>query len=966
MKNMSLAFKISATFIILSAIIISFLYVVFYNLFEERMMQSEREKVILIAQTIEPTISINYFLNLPENINTLAANTLKNKLISSMDITIDNDKIWNSPVNDTTDQILVKFPIKDIMTLEIIGSININYDLANFHQSFKKIKFKIITYLLLLGLLFIAIAFYTRYLLKPLSYIAQKVQNYQIGTEIDFSSIRVEKETAAIVNAFEFMLLNIREHTVLLERYKQSVDESAIVAKIDLNTTISYVNDEFLRLSGYNRNELIGSKYNAIFHQDVRKNLYMELSSTLDSKQIWKGTIIHKHKDGTPFYVKTTIVPILDENQNLIEYISISSDITELEKTRKDIEIAAKVKGEFLANMSHEIRTPMNGILGFTKLLQDTNLDNKQQEYLDIIDGSTNSLLGIINDILDLSKLESGKFELDITQINPFIEFNRTASLFMAKAKEKNINFKAIIDPKITECISIDLLRIQQVVSNLISNAIKFTPIDGTITLYINYIESLDNKMKIRIGVKDSGIGIPKDKQQQIFEAFSQADSSTTRQFGGTGLGLSISAHLVSLMDGILDVESIEGLGSNFFFEIPIDTCKGKYSVEKLFQQLNLTILCESDKFTQEQEKIIQYLQILKISYTPLYNYSQSTILEKDSICILFCTKNIKIIDYLLSLEIKSIYICDYSKDIYNSEKLTVINDIQNNLSSLYNTLLNIGAKMSSDTTSIISSKDTQQKTYKGDVLVAEDNLVNQILIKEILSGYKLKPTIVSNGQEAVDKVLEEKFDLILMDINMPIMDGLTALKTLKKHNIKIPIVALTANAMAEDKEKFLKKGFNHYLSKPIVLDKLDEVLNRYLSTLVCDVEDKKISIDILENANDKLEKIPKYVDIQLIKEELHIPQKMITMLLKTYLDECQIQMKELQKSIDTLDFKAIEFAAHSIKGSSANLRIIDVEKLAKTIEDKAKQEKENNLVQSYQELVEIISKVEIEIYTFK
>jgi len=851
MKSLSLAFKINTTFIILSTVIISFLYIVFYNLFEDRMMQSEREKAVLIAQTIEPLVSMNYFLNITENIDTLAANTVKHKLISSMEIIINDKKVWFSQLSETGEKILVKYPIKDTISSEIIGSINIHYNLDNFHQSFEKIRSKIRNYLVFLGLLFIAIAFYTRHLLKPFSQIAQKVKNYQVGTELDFSSIKVERETAAIINAFESMLLTIGEHTLLLERYKQSVDESAIVAKIDLNTVITYVNDEFSRLSGYSREELIGIKYNTIFHQDVEKNIFEELSNTLDSKQIWRGTIIHNHKDGTPFYVKTTIVPILDKNHNLIEYVSISSDITELEKTRKDVEMAAKVKGEFLANMSHEIRTPMNGILGFTKLLQDTSLDKKQQEYLDIIDGSTNSLLGIINDILDISKLESGKFELDVTQVNPFIEFKKTASLFMAKAKEKNITFKVIVDPKVSKCISIDLLRIQQIVSNLISNAIKFTPIEGNITLYIKYIDTLNDKMKIRIGVKDSGIGIPKDKQQQIFEAFSQADSSTTRQFGGTGLGLSISAHLVSLMDGMLNVESLEGLGSDFFFEIPVDICESKHSKENPSLELN-----------------------------------------------------------------------------------------------------------------IVQDMDSRKKTYKGDVLIAEDNLVNQILIKEILSGFNIEPLIVSNGEEAVESALKMSFDLILMDINMPVMDGVEALNILKGQNVKTPIVALTANAMAEDKENLLKKGFDNYLSKPIVLDNLNKVLDKYLTHSNSEIknEEEAIITNKKQSEPQMQEESKKHVDVKFIEEELNIPKEVINMLLEAYLEECESQMQALQKSIDELDFKTIAFAAHSIKGASANLRITSIEETSKIIEDKAKQEDKTDLTQTYKELVEMMLKVETEI----
>jgi signal transduction histidine kinase len=261
---------------------------------------------------------------------------------------------------------------------------------------------------------------------------------------------------------------------------------------------------------------------------------------------------------------------LLDQKQLNVK---LDTEQKKLEQALVVAENAARVKGEFLANMSHEIRTPMNGILGFIQLFERTNLDEKQKHFVSIMHTSAKTLLGIINDILDVSKLESGKFELDITEVNPFSECEKASMIFMPKIKEKEIEFSREIDPNIDTCLKLDLLRMQQIVSNLLGNAIKFTPQKGKILLYIKLLEKTEQKSTLRVGVKDSGIGISKESQEHIFEAFSQAAISTTRKFGGTGLGLTICSRLVTLMGGVLKVESQEGEGSHFFFDIEVESC---------------------------------------------------------------------------------------------------------------------------------------------------------------------------------------------------------------------------------------------------------------------------------------------------------------------------------------------------------------------------------------------------------
>ena len=368
----------------------------------------------------------------------------------------------------------------------------------------------------------------------------------------------------------------------------------------------------------------------------------------------------------------------------------------ETKKHIEEIEKLSKIKSEFLANMSHEIRTPLNAILGFIKIMKEED-DGKFEKYLNIIDSSSQTLLTIINDILDLSKIESGKMKIEKINFSSE-ELYHTIELFEEKADEKNIDYKVKFI-NIPEYLYSDVHRLKQILSNLISNAIKFTPENKKIEIVLEY-----NDNKLYVNVKDEGIGIPQDKLENIFKPFSQADNSTTRKYGGTGLGLTISHKLVEMLGGELKVKSKVGKGSEFYFTIPIK--KGKKLETKISNNHNIP-------------KGIQ-------------------------------------------------------------------------------------------------------------LLIVEDNIANQMFMKVILNKLNINFDIANNGLEAIDKYKSNKYDLILMDVNMPIMNGIEATKEIRKTDKNIPIIALTASALEGDKEKFLNAGMNDYLSKPLDIEKLKVVLEKY------------------------------------------------------------------------------------------------------------------------------------------
>ena len=498
-----------------------------------------------------------------------------------------------------------------------------------------------------------------------------------------------------------------------LEEQKKALDEHSIVAITDIKGIITYVNDKLIQISGYSKKELIGSNHSLLNSGIYKKEFWKDMYKTISNKKIWKYEICNKAKDGSLYWVDTTIFPILDSNSDIKNYIVIRTDITkrkineiDLFEAKEKAIVSANTKSEFLANMSHEIRTPLNAILGFIGLLKDESV-GKSLEYVNIIDTSSKSLLKIIEDILDFSKIESGKLDIDKIDFNVKSEFEIITHLFDLKCSEKNISLTLNIDKSLPQVINSDPLRIKQIISNLISNAIKFTDNGKKIIVDIRY-----KKNFLNVYVKDEGKGIAKDKLSHIFEAFGQEDSSTTREYGGTGLGLSISSELTKLLGGELKVKSEIGIGSEFYFSIPASIGKEIIKIEK-----------NRDNISFENKKI----------------------------------------------------------------------------------------------------------------LLAEDNKANQMFMKVVFKKLKLEFDIACDGLEAIESFKNNKYDIILMDENMPNMNGIEATKNIleieKENNlVHTPIISLTANALKGDRERFLSAGMDEYMTKPVNMEKLNTILERLLA----------------------------------------------------------------------------------------------------------------------------------------
>jgi len=507
---------------------------------------------------------------------------------------------------------------------------------------------------------------------------------------------------------------------------------------------------------------------------------------------------------------------------------------------------ANQAKDLFLANMSHEIRTPLNGIVGFTQLLKSTETTDEQEEFIAIIENSSDNLLAIVNDILDLSKIKADKVEIESIAFDPVEKFEASMESYAAKAEEKNIDFNVYADPTLPSDIMGDPTKISQILVNLISNAIKFTPSHGTIDVSAQKISEIDEEVTIKFSVADSGIGITEEQKKNIFDAFSQADISTSRKFGGTGLGLAISGKLTSLMGGVLDIESEEGEGSTFFFTLTFkkpDYAKAREIGQFATHTVGYLIpeIGADWRLDPNLEAYVEHTAATLIGYTDGELFEKSVPLPE----VLFIEHQYRKrggeVEKYLDLDTKVVLITSASKKKSLKgfeERIDRTFYKPLNLTKVLKSL-EILSEKSSTTSSTQAVEVNKNITFENiHALVAEDNAINQKLIKSVLNGFGIEVTLANNGEEAVRERMQNEYDIIFMDIQMPVMGGIEAtgeIIKLEEKNRKhhVPIIALTANALEGDREKYINAGMDNYLSKPIELEKLNVLIQSYFPNRV-------------------------------------------------------------------------------------------------------------------------------------
>lgn len=821
--------------------------------------------------------------------------------------------------------------------------------------------------------------------------------DHEIFDEI---SLLTDRELTKVMQTYSLKLEEkeraIEEEHQWGEQYHDIVDHMLLVSRSDLNGNITYVNDSLCKVYGYSKEELIGKNHN-IFHNSKNPDtIFTTLWETLNAKKAWQGTIFNLKKDGSDAYINLYIFPILDRNGDILEYTSTQIDLTELytankliqehktnleqevkkrteelnqsrlvlKRAKETAEIALRSKSDFFANMSHEIRTPMNAIIGMTHLILQTELDEKQRNYAEKVYRSAEMLLGIINDILDISKIESNKLEIEAIDFSLFEVLDDLVNVVELKAKEKSVELNYWVEEDIPSVLIGDPLRLGQILTNLASNAVKFTEKDGDISISIEKQSEDSSSVMLKFCVADSGIGISQDQQKTLFDSFSQADSSTTRKYGGSGLGLAISKKLAELMGGEIWVESDLGKGSRFYFTIRLKKHKHAMNEEvkeenSTLSKLRVLVVDDNDtsrtilskiisKFTQSVDEASNGKRAIELI--------QEKELTDSGFDLMLIDWKMKGMDGIMT--IKTI---QEDPDIkYQPNVIMITAHGVEDASSMAQDVT-IGHFLTKPVTfdkvydaieTIMGSRPAKEVVteHKSDddaldlsplngaeVLLVEDNDINQELALDLLNSIGINATLAENGREALQALEKQDFDGILMDCQMPVMDGYEASKKIREQEKfkTIPIIALTANAMIEDREKALAHGMDDHIAKPIRPYDMFVTLLKWIKPSKS--IDKKHPLQIQEEnislPNIKGIDLNKGLTITQNKKELYLK------LLKKFRASHDDFIQKFEKCFEADQLSKAVLLAHTLKGTAGNIGATELYESASILEQLCKNE---------------------------
>ena len=669
--------------------------------------------------------------------------------------------------------------------------------------------------------------------------------------------------------------------------------------------------------------------------------------------------------------------------EDITSQVILSEQLT---KAKLEAEKATRTKSEFLANMSHEIRTPIHTIIGMSELLQETSLDAEQKEYAGQVEFSAEVLLSLINDILDVEKIEAGKLKLERIEMDVLDVAYSAVDLVALEAHKKNLETVLYIDPDVKHLVYGDPTRLRQVIVNLFNNAMKFTH-EGEIELKISTVEETASDIVLLFRVRDTGIGIPKAKLDKLFKGFSQVDSSTTRKYGGTGLGLTISKNLAGLMSGEIGVESKESIGSTFWFtakfkkqdkESPYIEFIQKYEDERVLivddnptaREILSMYLSELGFTVVEAEDGRQALEILKKTAGTAEGFN-SCIIDQimpgmDGWYMASEINSLKEQAGMESLKDLKLYLISPAGRSAEEAKMKLLNWFSGYLNKplkkeqLYTIFAGMQKDEDVEEVAELIPLDDEAADVKVKALVAEDHEVNQHLFKSILQNMGCEVFLAANGKEAVELERKESPDIIFMDCQMPEMNGYEATETIRKNGSDVPIIAVTASAIKGEKDKCLACGMTDFLTKPFKKKDIQPVLNKWKGLKHPGggerPQDPVITVEPEPQSGSGQEDLSQVFDFEAAVETFLGNRETVLNLVKGYIAKVEGQLEELKSCISAADLESCREVAHSIKGSALNLSMNELGEAAKELEYSSR---DGELDRSAQNLVRVESAFE-------
>jgi hypothetical protein len=740
----------------------------------------------------------------------------------------------------------------------------------------------------------------------------------------------------------------------LLQKVMDTLGEGVYMLDVDGNCT--YLNHEAEAIIGWTSEELTGRNLHDIVHSQLPDGTRLAAAdcpvhlAIVENKPYRSEMDYFQHKNGTLFPIAIVASPMLD-GERIVGTVAAFQDISERKFTERELlrakeaaEEASRAKGNFLATMSHEIRTPMNGIIGMTELALDTELNAEQREYLTMVKSSADALLTIINDILDFSKIESGKMELEQVEFDVRSLFASAEKSLGVRAHQKGVELVYDVDGGIPDLLVGDPGRLRQVVINLLGNAIKFSD-HGAVSLQMKLLKRAGNEVQVRVEVADQGIGISVEQQSQIFEAFTQADTSTTRKYGGTGLGLAISSQLVAAMGGQLTVDSEVGVGSTFSFVVTFPVGMTTRAEPSTSELKGLSVLIVDDNAVNRH--LLSQI-VVKWGMAPQTAENASDALAMvnaanrtgKSFDLLLLDAMMPGMDgFELAGELQNMPDCRHGavmmlsssglrEDAEHCRQLGISAYLskpieQHELIGAINNALG----RQNEAVAAVARKTLQAASLCLNILLTEDNRVNQKLAVTLLEKWGHRVVLANDGVEAVEKCRGQSFDLILMDLQMPVMGGLEATQQIRAEEAQsgrhTPIVAMTANAMSEDRQRCLDAGMDDYLSKPLSTDKLYAVLQGLAADGVVEPAGP-VAGDAEFDYASALNKADAWV-IETIGQ--------------AFLDDADRQMAEIGAAIEARDGVLLMRGAHTLRGLVGNFHAQRVEDIAREIEQLAERD---------------------------